>query len=56
MNQEVLKLEYKPNKLAPRATSPYWITSVHTNGTVTIQLTPYTRQQISIRNIKSFVQ
>jgi hypothetical protein len=54
-NQEVLKLEYKPDKLAPCATGPYWITSVHTNGTITIQLTPHTRQRISIRNIKLFV-
>jgi hypothetical protein len=44
VNQEVLKLEYKPDKLAPHATGPYWVMSVHTNGTVTIQLTPYTRQ------------
>jgi transposase InsO family protein len=35
-NQEVLKLEYQPNKLAPCATGPYQITSVHTNGTITI--------------------
>jgi hypothetical protein len=44
MNQEVLKLEYKPDKLAPCATGPYRITDVHTNSTVTIQLTPHTRQ------------
>jgi hypothetical protein len=43
-NQEVLQ----PDKLAPCATGPYQITSVHTNGTITIQLTPHTRQQISI--------
>jgi hypothetical protein len=54
-NQEVLKLEYKPDKLAPRATGPYQITSIHTNGTITIQLTPHTRQRISIRNVKPFV-
>jgi hypothetical protein len=56
MNQQVLKLECKPNKLAPCTTGPYRIASVHTNGTATIQLTPYMRQQISIRNIKLFVQ
>jgi hypothetical protein len=54
-NQEVLELEYKPDKLAPCATSLYQITSVHTNGTITIQLTPHTRQQISIRNIKPLI-
>jgi hypothetical protein len=37
---QVLKLEYKANKLAPCVTGLYWITSVHTNGTITIQLTP----------------
>jgi hypothetical protein len=55
-NQEVLKLEYKPDKLAPRATGPYRITSVHTNRTVTIQLTPHARQRISIRNVKPFLR
>jgi hypothetical protein len=54
-NQEVLKLEYKPDKLAPCATGPYQITSMHTNGT-TIQLTPHTRQRISIRNVKLFIR
>jgi hypothetical protein len=48
-NQEVL--EYKPDKLAPCATGLYQITSVHTNGTITIQLTPHTRQWILIRNV-----
>jgi hypothetical protein len=55
-NQEVLKLEYKPDKLAPCVTGPYQITSVHTNGTITIQLTAHTRQRISIRNVKLFVR
>jgi hypothetical protein len=53
-NQEVLKLEYKPDKLAPHVTGLYQITSVYTNRTITIQLTPHTRQQISIQNVKSF--
>jgi hypothetical protein len=34
-NQEVLKLEYKPDKLTPHAAGLYQITSVHTNGTIT---------------------
>jgi hypothetical protein len=54
-NQEVLKLEYKPDKLTPCATGLYWITSVHTNGTITIPLTPHTRQRISICNVKPFL-
>jgi hypothetical protein len=55
-NQEVLKLEYKPDKLTPCVTGLYWITSVYTNGTITIQLTPHTRQRISICNVKPFVR
>ena len=55
-NQEVLKLVYEPDKLAPRATGPYRIHSVHTNGTLTIQTTPFVRERISIRNVKPFVR
>jgi hypothetical protein len=55
-NQEVLKLEYKPDKLAPHVTGPYQITSLHTNGTITIQLTPHTRQWKSIQNAKLCIQ
>jgi hypothetical protein len=55
-NQEVLKLEYKPDKLAPCVTGLYQINSVHTNSTITIQLTPHTRQRISIRNVKLFIR
>jgi hypothetical protein len=47
-NQEVLKLVYEPSKLEPRAVGPYHVNAVHTNGTVTIQLTPYTVECISI--------
>jgi hypothetical protein len=43
------------NKLEPRAVGPYRINAVHTNGTVTIQLTPYTVERISILRIKPFV-
>ena len=55
-NQEVLKLVYAPDKLEPRAHGPYRIHSVHTNGTVTLQVTPFTRERISIRNVKPFVR
>jgi hypothetical protein len=53
-NQEVLKLVYEPGKLAPRAVGPYRINAVHTNGTVSIQLTPLVVERISIRRIKPF--
>jgi hypothetical protein len=39
-NQEVFKLVYEPGKLEPRAIGPYRVNTVHTNGTLTIQLTP----------------
>ena len=54
--QQVLKLAYKPDKLAPRATGPYLIHSVHANGTLTLQMTPYVRERVSLRNVKPFVQ
>ena len=54
VNDEVLKLVYKPNKLENRAEGPYRIISVHTNGTVTIRLTPHTVERISIRRIKPY--
>lgn len=55
-NQEVLKLVYNPNKLDSRTTGPYRIHSVHTNGTVTLQMTPYVRERVSLRNVKPFVR
>ena len=54
IGDEVLKLAYKPDKLQPRATGPYVITNVHTNGTVTIQLTPTTIERISIQRLKPY--
>jgi transposase InsO family protein len=53
-NQEVLKLTYNPKKLEPRAEGPFRILAVHTNGTVTLQVTQFTTERISIRNIKPF--
>ena len=53
-NQECLKLVYNPGKLEPRAEGPYRIVTVHTNGTVTLQLTPLVRERISIRRIKPY--
>jgi transposase InsO family protein len=55
-NQEVLKLIYEPAKLEPRATGPYRVNAVHANGTLTIQLTPYTIERISIRRVKPFIR
>jgi hypothetical protein len=55
-NQEVLKLVYEPAKLEPQAVGPYHVNAVHTNGTLTIQLTPYTIEHISIRRVKRFIR
>jgi hypothetical protein len=54
-NQEVLKLVFEPGKLEPQAVGPHRVNAVHTNGTVTIQLTPYTNERISIRRVKPFI-
>ena len=54
VNDLILKLAYKPNKLAPRAEGPYQIVQVHTNGTVTIQLRPHVTERINIRRIRPY--
>ena len=54
VGDRVLKLHYNPDKLSPRAHGPYTVESVHTNGTVTIRLTPHTLERLSIRRVKPF--
>ncbi len=39
--QKVLKVAVNPNKLDPQYEGPYSIATVHTNGTVRLQLTPH---------------
>ena len=53
---QVLKLNYKPHKLQPRAEGPYRVESVHTNGTLTIRLSPTVIERISIRRVKPYRQ
>ena len=54
VGDEILKLNYKPDKLAPRARGPFPIVAVHTNGTLTIQINPNTLERISIRRVKPY--
>jgi hypothetical protein len=54
VNDEVLKLVYKPNKMDPRAEGPYTIEQVHQNGTLTIRTAPGTIERINIRNVKPY--
>ena len=56
VGDQVLKLTYKPDKLQPRATGPFTIETVHTNGTVTLRLNVHTIERISIRRIKPYRQ
>ena len=51
---KVLKLTFNPNKLESRGHGPYVVEHVHTNGTVTIRLTPNTIERISIRRVKPY--
>ena len=53
--QEVLKLAYKPDKLEPRATGPYPIEAVHTNGTLTIRKDPHTVERLSIWRVSPII-
>ena len=54
IGDEVLKLHHQPNKLDPRAMGPYKILRVHTNGTLTIRLSPTVVERISIRRVKPY--
>ena len=51
---EVLKLRYKPTKLEPRADGPYQVLRVHSNGTLTIRITPNVIERISLRRVKPY--
>ena len=52
----VIKLHYKPNKGEPRGDGPFVIERVHTNGTLTIRLSPNSIERINIRRVKPFRQ
>jgi hypothetical protein len=55
VGDEVLKIVPNPSKLQPRATGPYRIETVHTNGTVTIRSSDNNIiERISLRRIKPY--
>ena len=56
IEDEILKLNSQPDELEKRATGPYVIEEVHTNGTVTIRLAPNVIEHISLRRIKPYHQ
>ena len=51
---QVMVLAYKPDKLEPRATGPFTIERVHTNGTVTIRRNPHVTERINIRRLRPY--
>ena len=53
-HEQVLVLAYQPDKLEPRATGPFTIERVHTNGTVTIRRSPFVTERINIRRIRPY--
>ena len=55
-NNQVLLLTYKPDKLEEKAKGPYHINRVHTNGTVTLQITPYLEECINICRTHPYLQ
>jgi transposase InsO family protein len=54
VGDEVLRLAYRPDKLEPRAFGPYTITRVHTNGTLSIEVSPGVVERINIRRVKPY--
>jgi hypothetical protein len=54
IGDEILILAHDTNSLDPRAEGPYFITQVHANGTVTIQLSHNLTERINIRRIRPY--
>jgi hypothetical protein len=54
VSDEVLQLVYRPDKLEPRAVGPYPVTQVHTNGTLSIELSPGVIERVNIRRLKPY--
>ena len=50
-NQLVLKKNHNPRKLGERTSGPYSIAKVHTNGTVTLQISEDLTERINIRRV-----
>jgi hypothetical protein len=51
VGQRVLKKIHKPTKLGLRTEGPYVVSTVHVNGTVTIQLKEGVTERINIRRV-----
>jgi hypothetical protein len=54
VNDQVLVKAYQPDKLDELFEDPYTITTVHVNGTVTIQRTHNVVERLNIRRIKPY--
>jgi transposase InsO family protein len=54
VGDQVLRLQYRPDKLEPRAVGPYTITRVHANGTVSIAVSPGVIERVNLRRIKPY--
>ena len=58
VDEMVLKKKYLglSDKLQPAFEGPYKIPQVHTNGTVTLRLSPHQTERINIRRVKPYKQ
>ncbi len=54
VGDEVMLLTECNSKLEPRATGPYVVAQVHTNGTLTIELENNVYQRINIRRLRPY--
>ena len=54
IGDQVLKLADANRKLDPRALGPFTVTTVHTNGNLTIELENNLYERINIRRVKPF--
>jgi transposase InsO family protein len=54
IGDEVLRLVYQPDKLEARAIGPYTITRVHSNGTLSIEVSPGVIERVNLRRVKPY--
>ena len=54
IGDEILLREHRPGPLGPRASGPYRIVQVHTNGTITFERMPNVHERINIRRIRPY--
>ena len=54
IGDQVMKVRKSKYKLQPIAEGPFTVAQVHTNGNVTLQLSPHVTERINIRRVRPY--